>query len=59
MTEKSSIIEKFFGNKTEEITAVAYLQSIEHNVNGVEEIGTSALLIVNNCIVGLFWHSHG
>ena len=42
-------------NKTGEITAGAYLLSIAGIVNSARQIGTGALLIVNNYILGLNW----
>ena len=38
-----------------EITAGAYLLSIAEIVNSARQIGTGALLIVNNYILGLIW----
>ena len=46
---------EFLGNKTGEITAVAYLLSIAEIVNSVQHVGTGALLIINNYILGLIW----
>ena len=46
---------EFLENKTGEITAGAYLLSIAEIVSSAQEIGTGALLIVNNYILGLIW----
>ena len=46
---------EFLENKTGETTAGAYLLSVAEIVNSVQHIGTSALLIVNNYILGLIW----
>ena len=43
----------FLDDKTGEITAGAYLISIAEFINGVQQIRTGALLIVNNYILGL------
>ena len=39
---------QFLENKIEQITAGVYLLSIVETVNSVQQIGTGALLIVNN-----------
>ena len=46
---------EFLENKTGEITAGTYLLSIAEIVNTAQEIGTGALLIVHNYIIGLIW----
>ena len=46
---------KFLENKTGEITAGAYLFSIAEIVNCAQGIGTGALIIVDNYILGLTW----
>ena len=52
---ENSPITGFLENKTGEITAGAYLTSISKIVNGVQQIGASALVIVNEYILGLIW----
>ena len=42
-------------NKAGEVTTGAYLLSITETVNSVQQSGTGALLIVENCISGLIW----
>ena len=57
---------EFLNNRTAEITAGAYLVSITEFVSDFQQIGTRALLIINNYILGLLWgnqyfflfHSH-
>ena len=44
---------QFLENKTRKITAEAYLPLIVEFVNSVQQIGTGALLIVNNYILDL------
>ena len=44
---------EFLSNKTAEITAGAYLASITEIVSGCQQIGTGALLIIINFILGL------
>ena len=46
---------EFLENKTGETAAGAYLLCIAEIVNSVRHIGTGALLIVNNYILGLIW----
>ena len=46
---------EFLENKTGEITAEAHLLSIAKIVNNVQQIGTGALLIVSDYILGLIW----
>ena len=55
LIEKSLINVQFLENNTGEITAGAYLPSIAEIVNSVQHTGISALLIVNNYILGLIW----
>ena len=43
--------------KTREITAAANLLSIVETVNSVQQIGTRALFIVCNYILGLIWEN--
>ena len=51
--ENSSINVEFFNKRTGEITAGAYLVSITEIVSDCQELGTRALLIINNYILGL------
>ena len=53
--ENLSINVEFLNNRTGEITAGTYLVSITENVNDCQEIGTRALLIINNYILSLLW----
>ena len=46
---------EFLENKTGEITAGVYLLSVAEIVNIAQQIGTGALFIVNNYILGLIW----
>ena len=46
-------MEEVLGNKTAEVTTGACLLSITETVNSVRQIGTGALLIVNNYILDL------
>ena len=55
MIENCLINVELLENKTGEITAGAYLLSITEIVNSAQQIGTGALLIVNNYILGLIW----
>ena len=48
---------QFLEIKTGEIIAKAYLLSIVEILNSVQQIGTDALLIVNNHILGLIWEN--
>ena len=57
MIENSSANVELLKNKTREITGGAYLLSIAKIVNRIQQIGTGALLIVNNCILGLIWRT--
>ena len=53
--ENSSINVEFLNNRTGEITTGAYLVSITEIVSDCPQIGTGALLIINNYILGLLW----
>ena len=55
LLENYSMNVEFLENKTGEITAGTYLLSIAEIVNTAQEIGTGALLIVHNYIIGLIW----
>ena len=55
LIENSLINVQFLKNKTGEITDGAYLLPISEIVNSVQHIGTGALLVVNNYILGLIW----
>ena len=44
-------------NRTREVTAGAYLVSITKIVIDCQQIGTGALLIINNYILGLLWEN--
>ena len=44
-----------FNNRTEEITAESYPVSITKIMSDCQQIGTGALLIINNNISGLLW----
>ena len=46
---------EFLEFKTEGTAAEAYLLSSVEIVNNVQQLGTGALLIVNNDILGLLW----
>ena len=58
LIENSLINVQFLENNTGEITAGAYLPSIAEIVNSVQHTGISALLIVNNYILGLIWGNY-
>ena len=45
----------FLENNSGEITAGKYLVFFEEIVNSVQQIGTNALVIVNNYVLGLIW----
>ena len=47
----------FLDNKEGEITTRSYWLSIIEIKNGVQQIGTSVLLIVSNYILGLIWRN--
>ena len=51
--QNSSINVEFLNNRIGEITAGAYLLSITEIVSDCQQIGTEALLIINNYILGL------
>lgn len=53
LIESSSVNMEFLKSKTREITAGEYVPSIAEIVNSVSQIGTGAVLIVNNYISGL------
>ena len=53
MIENCLINVELLENKTGEITAGAYLLSIAEIVNSARQIGTGALLIVNNYVLGI------
>ena len=53
MIKNFQINVKLLENKTGEITAEAYLLSIAETVNSAQQIGTGAILIVNNYILSL------
>ena len=55
LMENSSINEQFLELKTGEITARANLITISEILSGIQHIGASALLIVNNFILDLMW----
>ena len=55
MIENCLIKVELLENKTGEISAWVYLLSIAEIVNSALKIGTGALLIVNNYILGLIW----
>ena len=57
LLENYSMNVEFLENKAGEITAGAYLLSIVEIVNSAQQIGTGALLIVNNYILGLIWEN--
>ena len=51
--ENSSINVPFLNIRTEEITAGAYVLSTSEIMSDCQQIGTGALLIINNYILGL------
>ena len=55
LMENSSINQQFLELKTGEITAGVYLITISEILSGIQQIGTGALLIVNNFILDLMW----
>ena len=55
LIEISSIKVEFQENKAGEITTPEYLLSIVEIVNSVHEVGTDALLLVKNYVLGLIW----
>ena len=50
-----SINVEFLNIRTGEITARAYLVSFTEIVSDCQQIGTGAILIINNYILGLLW----
>ena len=56
-TENCFINVEFLDNKEGEITTRSYWLSIIEIKNGVQQIGTSVLLIVSNYILGLIWRN--
>ena len=46
---------EFVNNKTEEITAGLYLVSVTEIVSDCQQLGTGALLIINDHILGILW----
>ena len=55
LIEISSIKVEFQENKVGEITTREYLLSIVEIVNSVHEVGTDALFLVKNYVLGLIW----
>ena len=55
MIENYPINVELLENKTGEIAAVAYLLYIAEIVNNAGQIGTGAVLIASNYILGLIW----
>ena len=55
LIEISSIKVEFQENKAGEITTPEYLLSIVEIVNSVHEVGTDALFLVKNYVLGLIW----
>ena len=53
--ENIAVNAEFLNNVTGEITAGAYLMSITENVSDCQQIGTRALLIINNYILVCFF----
>ena len=53
--ENSAINVEFLNNITEEITAGGYPVFINEIMSGFQPVGTGALLIINNYILGLLW----
>ena len=53
LVKNSSVNVEFIENKTGKITAGAYLKSVSEIVNGVQQIGDGALLIINNYFLRL------
>ena len=53
--ENLSINVEFVNNKTEEITAGSYLVSVTGIVSDCQQLGTGALLIINDHILGILW----
>ena len=57
--ENIAVNAEFLNNVTGEITAGAYLMSITENVSDCQQIGTRALLIINNYILVCFFLGGG
>ena len=55
LTEISSIKVEFQENEAGEITTREYLLSIVEIADSVHEVGTDALLLVKNYVLGLIW----
>ena len=55
LTEISSIKVEFQENEAGEITTREYLLSIVEIADSVNEVGTDALLLVKNYVLGLIW----
>lgn len=55
MIEGFAVNVQFLENKTGEIIAVAYLQSIVEFVSTVQQIGIGVLVNFNKYILGLIW----
>ena len=53
--ENSLINVELLNNRTGEITRGAYLVSFTEIMSDFQQIGTGALLIINNYIFGLLW----
>ena len=53
--ENLSINVEFVNNKTEQITAGSYLVSVIEIVSDCQQLGTGALLIINDHILGILW----
>ena len=53
--EDSAINVELLNNRTGEITAGVYLVSVTETVSDCQQVGTGALLIINNYILGLLW----
>ena len=45
----------FFENKTGEIAPGAYFLSVADIINSCQQVGSGALLIGKNCVLGLLW----
>ena len=55
--ENLSINVEFLNNRTGEITPGAYLVSVTEIVSEIQQIGTGALFIINDYILGLLWRN--
>lgn len=58
LLESFAVDVQFLENKKGEITAGAHLLSVVVIVNGVQQIGTGALRLVNNYILGFSWGNY-